>query len=211
MLLQMPVLRLFERQREREFARQTLRSISAEENKQALLEAWARGATGCMQGGIHPSYTGQTYLDILATVKQATRHAYPCFRRLKFSRALRLLVSLTEFLTRNSRPPDPIRAAQHAEILLARSSRAPMPPDKLSSTNGSKSWNEPTSRFQTTATIMFGHIERRSTVRDLMRHSRAAAQNGRLYRIRSAPFAFLGKRCIKKAMLDAVLSRRRRC
>ena len=25
-----------------------------------------------MQGGIHPEYTGQTYLDIVATVKQAT-------------------------------------------------------------------------------------------------------------------------------------------
>ena len=29
------------------------------------VEAWDRGATEvCMQGGIHPEYTGQTYLDI---------------------------------------------------------------------------------------------------------------------------------------------------
>ena len=31
-----------------------------------------RGATEvCMQGGIHPDYTGQTYLDIVAAVKAA--------------------------------------------------------------------------------------------------------------------------------------------
>ncbi|MGH7191449.1 MAG: 7,8-didemethyl-8-hydroxy-5-deazariboflavin synthase CofG, partial [Acetobacteraceae bacterium] len=35
-------------------------------------EAWMRGATEvCMQGGIHPSYTGRTYVDILAAVKRA--------------------------------------------------------------------------------------------------------------------------------------------
>ena len=33
-------------------------------------EAWARGATEvCLQGGIHPAYTGQTYLDICHAVK----------------------------------------------------------------------------------------------------------------------------------------------
>ena len=35
-------------------------------------EAWERGATEvCMQGGIHPRYSGATYLDILATAKRA--------------------------------------------------------------------------------------------------------------------------------------------
>ena len=33
-------------------------------------EAWDRGATEvCMQGGIHPRYTGATYLGILDAVK----------------------------------------------------------------------------------------------------------------------------------------------
>ena len=33
-------------------------------------EAWAAGATEvCLQGGIHPSFTGQTYLEIVAAVK----------------------------------------------------------------------------------------------------------------------------------------------
>ncbi len=35
-------------------------------------EAWQRGATEmCLQGGIHPDYTGATYLEICRTVKQA--------------------------------------------------------------------------------------------------------------------------------------------
>ena len=34
-------------------------------------EAWERGATEvCMQGGIHPSYTGRTYLDICRAVRE---------------------------------------------------------------------------------------------------------------------------------------------
>ncbi|NIR59523.1 MAG: hypothetical protein GWN37_06730, partial [Gammaproteobacteria bacterium] len=35
-------------------------------------EAWQRGATEmCLQGGIHPDYDGQTYIDILDAVRQA--------------------------------------------------------------------------------------------------------------------------------------------
>ena len=46
--------------------------LSLDEVARRVTEAWDRGATEvCMQGGIHPSYTGQTYLDLLAVVKQA--------------------------------------------------------------------------------------------------------------------------------------------
>jgi FO synthase len=35
-------------------------------------EAWRRGATEvCLQGGIHPAFTGQTYLEVLHAVKEA--------------------------------------------------------------------------------------------------------------------------------------------
>ena len=41
--------------------------LDFDEIQRRVREAWARGATEvCMQGGIHPQYTGQTYLDILA-------------------------------------------------------------------------------------------------------------------------------------------------
>ncbi|MGD8831289.1 MAG: 5-amino-6-(D-ribitylamino)uracil--L-tyrosine 4-hydroxyphenyl transferase CofH [Pseudomonadales bacterium] len=46
--------------------------LSHEEIQRRTEEAWARGATEvCMQGGIHPEYTGKTYTDIVRAVKQA--------------------------------------------------------------------------------------------------------------------------------------------
>jgi FO synthase len=46
--------------------------LSLEEIGRRAAEAWSRGATEvCMQGGIHPDFTGQTYLDILEVVKAA--------------------------------------------------------------------------------------------------------------------------------------------
>ncbi|MCZ6888848.1 MAG: 7,8-didemethyl-8-hydroxy-5-deazariboflavin synthase CofG, partial [Gammaproteobacteria bacterium] len=46
--------------------------LSHDEIQRRVTEAWARGGTEvCMQGGIHPEYTGQTYVDILDAVKEA--------------------------------------------------------------------------------------------------------------------------------------------
>ena len=54
--------------------------LSDEEIQRRVQEAWDRGATEvCMQGGINPHYTGETYLSILRTAKQQVRgHACPC-------------------------------------------------------------------------------------------------------------------------------------
>ena len=46
--------------------------LDHEEIMRRVREAWDRGATEvCMQGGIHPRYTGATYLGILDAVKRA--------------------------------------------------------------------------------------------------------------------------------------------
>ena len=46
--------------------------LSDEEIARRTTEGWERGATEvCMQGGIHPEYTGETYLHILEVVKSA--------------------------------------------------------------------------------------------------------------------------------------------
>jgi len=46
--------------------------LSKQEVQRRVREAWDRGAVEvCMQGGIHPSYTGQTYIDICRWVKEA--------------------------------------------------------------------------------------------------------------------------------------------
>ena len=40
--------------------------------RRRVAEAWARGATEvCMQGGIHPEFTGETYLSLLRAAKRA--------------------------------------------------------------------------------------------------------------------------------------------
>ena len=46
--------------------------ISDDEIERRAREAWERGGTEvCLQGGIHPAYTGATYLDICRRVKDA--------------------------------------------------------------------------------------------------------------------------------------------
>ena len=46
--------------------------LPLDEISRRVAEAWARGATEvCMQGGIHPDYTGETYLDIVRAAKRA--------------------------------------------------------------------------------------------------------------------------------------------
>ena len=64
-------------------------------------EAWARGATEvCMQGGIHPDYTGATYLAICRAVKRALPHLHiHAFSPLEVSQGARTLnLGIPEFL-----------------------------------------------------------------------------------------------------------------
>ncbi len=67
------------------------------------VEAWRRGATEvCLQGGIHPSFTGQTYLDILAAVREAVpdMHVH-AFSPLEIQHGARTLgLSLEDYLGR---------------------------------------------------------------------------------------------------------------
>ncbi|EEF23250.1 conserved hypothetical protein, partial [Ricinus communis] len=47
--------------------------LDSEEIARRAREAWQRGASEvCLQGGIHPDYTGQKYLDVLKTIRTAT-------------------------------------------------------------------------------------------------------------------------------------------
>src|SRR5205085_12696640 len=66
-------------------------------------EAWERGATEvCLQGGIHPAYTGATYLELLATVKAAVPQIHVhAFSPLEITHGARTLgLSLSAFLER---------------------------------------------------------------------------------------------------------------
>lgn len=126
-------------------------------------EAWDRGGTEvCMQGGIHPEYTGQTYVDICKTVKAACpdMHVH-AFSPLEVSQgAATLGISVEAFLCRlkdaglNSLP------GTAAEV-LDDEVRAVLCPDKVN-TEEWLSVIESAHRvgLRTTATIMFGHVDR---------------------------------------------------
>jgi FO synthase len=126
-------------------------------------EAWAKGATEvCLQGGIHPRYTGETYLSILRAVKQARpgMHVH-AFSPLEVSQGAQTLgMPLADYLARLKDDGLGSLPGTAAEI-LDDEVRAQICPDKLSR----RGWLEVVAAahrvgLPTTATIMFGHLER---------------------------------------------------
>lgn len=126
-------------------------------------EAWHRGATEvCMQGGIHPEYTGQTYIDILRSVKKATpdMHVHAFSPLEVWQGAATSNLSLAEFLQQLKDAGLDTLPGTAAEI-LDDTVRADLCPDKINT----EQWLEVMEEahkvgFRTTATIMYGHIEK---------------------------------------------------
>jgi FO synthase len=126
-------------------------------------EAWARGATEvCMQGGIHPDYTGETYLALCRAVKQAVpRMHVHAFSPLEvWHGAQTLNISVDEFMHRLRQAGLGTLPGTAAEILDDEVRRV-ICPDKLNT----EQWLqviEASHRagFKTTATIMFGHVDK---------------------------------------------------
>ncbi len=136
--------------------------ISATEIARRCREAWQRGATEvCMQGGIHPDYTGQTYLDIVATVRAATpgMHIHAFSPLEVWQGAATLGITLEDFLRDLQAAGLDTLPGTAAEI-LDDEVRATLCPDKLNSAEWLQVM-ETAHRvgFRTTATIMYGHIE----------------------------------------------------
>ena len=162
LLLSLPVLRLLERKMS-ENLRGKPYDISAEEIARRAREAWDRGATEvCMQGGIHPDYTGQTYLDIVTTVKRAAPdiHVHAFSPLEVWQGAATLEVSLKEFLCRLKMAGLSTLPGTAAEILHDEI-REQICADKLNTAQ----WLEVMRTahevgFKSTATIMFGHVDR---------------------------------------------------
>lgn len=137
--------------------------LSPEEIMRRTREAWERGATEvCLQGGIHPEYTGQTYIDICHTIKQVVPEMHiHAFSPLEVWQGAHTLdVSLDDFLGQLKEAGLGTLPGTAAEI-LDDEVRATLCPDKLKTAQ----WFEVMEAahrqgFNTTATIMYGHIER---------------------------------------------------
>lgn len=134
-----------------------------EEVAQRAVEAVANGATEvCLQGGIHPSYTGETYLGILKAVKAAVPdlHVHAFSPLEVWSGAQTLGVSLGDYLQRLKDAGLGSLPGTAAEI-LDDEVRAHICPDKVNTAE----WLEVVRTahevgLPTTSTIMFGHLDR---------------------------------------------------
>jgi FO synthase len=125
-------------------------------------EAWQAGATEvCLQGGIHPSYTGETYLGIVAAVKQAVpdMHVH-AFSPLEVTHGAHTLgLPLARYLALLKEAGLSTLPGTAAEI-LDDEVRAIICPDKLSTADWLGVMRAAHAQgLKTTATIMFGHVD----------------------------------------------------
>ena len=138
-------------------------TLSLEEISRRAREAWERGATEvCMQGGIEPSFTGHTYLEICAAVRAATpgMHVH-AFSPLEVHQgAATLGVPVREFLATLKEAGLGTLPGTAAEI-LDDEVRAVLCPDKINTGRWLDVMRTAHSLgFRTTATIMYGHVDR---------------------------------------------------
>jgi FO synthase len=147
--------------------------LDLEEVARRTAEARARGATEvCLQGGIHPSFTGRTYFDIVAAVKGAAADMHVhAFSPLEITHGAKTLgLSLETYLGRLSAAGLSTLPGTAAEI-LDDEIRDIICPDKLNTAE----WLEVMRAahvvgLRSTATIMFGHVEQpRHWARHLLR------------------------------------------
>jgi FO synthase len=146
-----------------EFLRGKPYNVSLEEVARRASEAWHRGATEiCMQGGIHPDFTGLTYLNLLRAVKDAVPEIHVhAFSPLEVTHgAATLGIPVDRFLGMLGEAGLGSLPGTAAEILDDQI-RSVLCPDKLN-TEQWLSVIEAAHRagLRTTATIMFGHMER---------------------------------------------------
>jgi len=126
-------------------------------------EAWQRGATEvCLQGGIHPEYTGETYLAICRAVKEAAAglHVHAFSPLEVWQGAATLGIPVREFLSRLKEAGLGSLPGTAAEI-LDDEVRAIICPDKITTAQ----WLEVMETahrvgLRSTATIMFGHADK---------------------------------------------------
>ena len=142
-------------------------NISHSEVIRRTEEAIKRGATEvCLQGGIHPSYTGQTYIDIVKAIRSSSPAIHiHAFSPLEIDHGRKTLgISTYDFLIELKKAGLNSLPGTAAEILHD-DVRAIICPDKLSSNE----WLEIIKTahevgLPTTSTMMFGHVENMSHV-----------------------------------------------
>ena len=169
--------------------------LALEEIVRRAVEAWERGATEvCLQGGIHPDYTGETYLGICRAIKAAVpgMHIH-AFSPLEVTQgAATLGRSVPAFLAELKRAGLGTLPGTAAEI-LDDEVRAIICPDKLKT----RAWLDVLRAahslgLRTTSTIMYGHVEQPfSWARHLLALRDLQAETGGITEFVPLPFVHM--------------------
>ena len=137
--------------------------LADEEIARRTTEAWERGATEvCMQGGIHPEYTGETYINIVRTVKaaQPNMHVHAFSPLEVWQGAATLDMDVSAYLQQLKDVGLNTLPGTAAEI-LDDEVRNIICADKINT----QQWLDVMEAahsvgYKTTATIMYGHVEK---------------------------------------------------
>ena len=169
--------------------------LGLEEIARRTREAWQRGATEvCLQGGIRPGYTGETYFSIVDAVKSAAPdihvHAFSPLEIWHGAQTLRL--PLKDYLAHLKNAGLGSLPGTAAEI-LDDEVRAVLCPDKITTAE----WLEVMEAahavgLKSTATIMFGHVDAyRHWARHLLRVRDLQARTGGFTEFVPLPFVHM--------------------
>jgi len=158
-------------------------------------EAWDRGATEvCMQGGIHPEYTGETYLRMCRAIKaELPKMHIHAFSPLEVWQGAKTLgLSVHDFLVELQAAGLGTLPGTAAEI-LDDEVRATLCPDKIKTDEWLHVMEQAHSiGLRTTSTIMYGHMEQpKNWARHLLRLKKLQARTGGFTEFVPLPFVHM--------------------
>ncbi len=169
--------------------------LALDEVVRRATEAWERGATEvCLQGGIHPDYTGETYLSVCRAIKAAVPDMHiHAFSPLEVTQgATTLGLTIRSFLAELKAAGLSTLPGTAAEI-LDDEVRAVICADKVKTAE----WLDVVRTahglgLRTTSTIMYGHMEHPlSWARHLLAVRDLAAQTGGFTEFVPLPFVHM--------------------
>jgi FO synthase len=158
-------------------------------------EAWQRGGTEvCLQGGIHPEFTGDTYLSIARAVKEAVPDMHlHAFSPLEIFHGATTLGLPTKDFLRELKEAGLNSLPGTAAEILDDEVRAIICPDKIDTATWLRIIGEAHEvGLRTTATIMFGHVDSyRHWARHLLRIRELQKRTGGITEFVPLPFVHM--------------------